>query len=371
MPPKLAITSTVWPKTNRSDAARVASADPTEAQAVPICKQTHFRGPRRFAAALLCAVCAAPGWADRVELVAGDVLQGTVVSHDDQQLVMDHPALGQITFAADQIASVQRDQSQVTPPADETQPAPLPRQSPAEAGQQALIQAAAFQAANQRLRLWQGWKNKIEVSFTGREGNTRSQTYGLRFRSNRETDHHRTNVDSRARFARNRSRTSDQEFMLQVQHDFLIEDSRWFPFVRGQYDYDRFEDWEHRVQGFAGFGFRAVDDPKFKAELRFAGGVTHEFEGMQDTRAEGLLSAAVIEWRPIDGHKVLSGATWFPNLDNGDDYRIVSNIEWQIRMPSVDGLFLKIGLENEYETDISPGERRNDTRYYSGIVYEF
>ena len=45
--------------------------------------------------------------------------------------------------------------------------------------------------------------------------------------------------------------------------------------------------------------------------------------------------------------------------------------EWVIDMSGIEGLALKLGIENEYDSQPRGDARRNDLNYYLALVYGF
>jgi hypothetical protein len=58
-------------------------------------------------------------------------------------------------------------------------------------------------------------------------------------------------------------------------------------------------------------------------------------------------------------------------LDEPGEFRSVSTAEWVIALGKADGLSFKLGLENEYESDVGRDTESNDLSYYGALVFDF
>ena len=321
---------------------------------------------RPIIAAMVLLLAGAVARAEQtVTLTSGEVLKGTIVERTDEALVLDHPLLGRLTIAA---ANVQ--DPPPAPPA--SQPAvDAPAESTSPLGTTAALAETAA-AEPVPLPPWlQDWKHRIEAGLTGTEGNNDTLNMRLAYRAQRETERDRTKFDTTYFMARDDTGTTNNELVLRFEHDWLLTESNWFPFVRFQYDFDDFESWKHRVQGFAGMGYTVVKSDDLEANFRFGGGFAKEFSGRRDLRPEGLFSVGVVKWHPTPHQTVAGSLTYHPDLGDPGEFRLIGALEYQIKIPDLEGLSVKFGLDNEYESDPGPGDEKNDLRYFATLVYEF
>ena len=87
-------------------------------------------------------------------------------------------------------------------------------------------------------------------------------------------------------------------------------------------------------------------------------------------RLEGLLGAD-LEWKISDAQTLEAGTTYYPDLEESGEYRLVSRVGWSIQLDNAENLHLKLGLEHEYDSHrVSPFEK-DDLRYFGALLYEF
>ena len=130
------------------------------------------------AAALFC--CLAKASADEVILHSGDRLTGQIFERNEQSLVLQHPALGQLTIPADQVKSASVD---VEPaPAEESLVESPP---PAEPDSSTLTP-----------RFFQNWDSQLEMGLAGASGNSKYTNFRVGLLAQREDDFSKWKFDT-------------------------------------------------------------------------------------------------------------------------------------------------------------------------------
>ena len=318
---------------------------------------------------LLVVVFCAPAGGEQVTLSTGETLVGKVIERTTGGLILEHPVLGRLAIPAAHVSAVHTGSEA----ADGEQPeGGEPRTvavapSPQAAQQPALTPAEPGKPAP----LFSDWDLRFEVGLSGSDGNSETSSVRLGFNGNKKDEQERWLLEGTYNSATSAGETTRNEFHTEVTRDWLMPGSAWFTFVQGRYDFDEFEAWDHRVSGFAGVGYELIKTERFEMVVRTAAGATKEFGGANDLRPEGLVSAAVLKWKPTDRQTVAASATFFPHLDDFGEFRLVNKLEWEIRIDQADGLSLKFGIDNEYESRTENDSLHNDLKYYSSLVIDF
>gem|GEM_PF-5627445 len=320
---------------------------------------------------------------DTVLLKNGDTLRGKILEQTAQHLVLQHEVLGHLRLPLSAIAKNENTADNTSqPPArpqakQDTLPPPATRQTGTrEQAVEELQEAIAKenQPTNKSgLMEWLSlWSHNIDLSFTGAQGVSRYNSYLIGYKANRKNEQERTDLQTRwYRLNDDISGIDQSKAHLQLQQDWFLEESNWFPFVRGRWDYDNRQFWEQRYEGFAGMGYTVSKTEKVEANFRVAGGVVHEKFGEDRTRGQSLLSAALLRWE-LDEQQDISGeATFYPKINADDSHRINTRVEWRVRLATVEGLSLKLGLENEFESASSDDDSTNDLIYFAGVSLNF
>ena len=321
---------------------------------------------------LLIAALCAPAKGEQVTLSTGETLVGKVIERTTLELILEHPVLGRLTIPAAHVAAAhtgsgvpEGEQTEggetqtvaVAPSPQAVETAPQPALKPADRGEP--------------VPLFTDWDLRLETGLSGSDGNSETSSFRLGFNGKKKNEQERWLLESTYSFATSAGETTRDEFHAEVTRDWLMPGSVWFSFVQGRYDFNEFEAWDHRVSGFTGVGYELFKTERFEMVTRMAVGATKEFGGANDLRPEGLVSAAVLKWKPTARQTVAASATFFPHLDDFGEFRLVNKLEWEIRIDQSDGLSLKFGIDNEYESLTEDDSIHNDLRYYSALVIDF
>lgn len=339
-----------------------------------------------MAAATLAGVLHAASWADTVELVNGDALTGKVVSQARGKVVFEHAQLGRIELLAEQVRQVRIDGDQardLTPegggpidaPGGVAVPDPDPPPPPV-APDPAAVVANANQAAQEEQptlldSFIEQWNTKLTIGFTGTAGNTDRQNYHAKLDTTYETDVRRWTVNSSWFYAVANSRRTQNELLTKVTHDWLQKNNPWFFFVRGEHEYDQFRAWENRASVFGGAGYTVVDEKEFEVKARLGLGGTYEFGQINEFTPEAFFGGSAAKWK-INKRQTLSGeSVYYPSLEDSADFRIQTKLEWLYKLDLGSGMSLKLGVQNEYESQTPGDNSNNDFKYYGALVISF
>lgn len=290
-------------------------------------------------AALLPVVLVAAGTvagtalADEVKLVTGETLKGTIVSRDDGGVVLDHPVLGRLTIGRTQIEP----------------PAPPPPPPPA-------------------------WKFRAELGASGSSGNTDQSDLHAAVSALHEDETSRFKAGAGWATSENDGdETKDQKYAEAI-YDWKFRDSPWSAFATGRVDWDEFQDWDRRATVGAGAGLSLVDEATVKLRVRAGLATTREWGGSdpdrEDWRLEGLIGAEA-SWQINERTAIEAKSTWYPDLDDGGEHRVVSSAAWTVKLAEAAALSLKLGIEHEYDSHNEDPFETSDFRWFAALLFEF
>jgi putative salt-induced outer membrane protein YdiY len=291
---------------------------------------------------------AASAHADKVRLKNGDVVTGEIVETSDAGVVLEHAVLGRFNIAADQI------DAQVD--GDAALPAPPPPPRPGLFGSGVLA----------------GWNKQVQLGVTGSKGNSETQDILAGVRGNFADETKRWQFDSGYfRASTDGNKTKSQAFAMLLR-DFLFTGKKYFAFASTRYDWDQFQEWDHRLSLAAGLGYSFLDGETFDLRGRAGFGTTKTFGSPGD---DEWVPEAVIgletEWLPAERQKITAYTTFYPSLSDGGEFRNLSGVDWSLLIADGLGLSLNLGVQNEYESDVAPGIEKNDLLYRAALLYDF
>ena len=286
-----------------------------------------------FISVVLMGLIAATAGAEPIELANGDKFEATVVEESETSLVVDHPVLGRIEIP----------RSALKPPTPE--------------------QPGVFGTNFMR-----GWKRRIGAGFAGSSGNSQDASVNAGLQLSRSAESFRGAFDTSYFYATKQGVKSTNEYFANYKHDFLFGESRFFLFATGRYDYDEFQSWENRIAGSAGLGYEFVKSKSFDLRGNLGPGFARTWGVEREWKPEGVAGLLFV-WR-INGSQTLEGdTTYYPNFRRLPEFRLLSNASYSIGIGQIEGLSLKFGVKDEYNSE-TVGDN-NNLKYLGNVVYEF
>ena len=189
-------------------------------------------------------VTVAISYADEVTLKGGDVSRGKVIEQNDDGILLEHQDLGQIRIASDRIASVLNASDKTTQSPDPAKPETGPSSSRHLVKEPTFDRLKAFSIRARE----KGWSSSIDLSLASETGNTDERSFRVGGRLGREYSNIKFTSDLTYYNKESDGEITDDKLTIGLVRDKSFEDSDWFFFMMGRYDYDRFESWRPRLQ---------------------------------------------------------------------------------------------------------------------------
>ena len=312
--------------------------------------------------------------ADQVTLTTGEVLRGEIVQSTADHLVLDHPILGRLEIPRHAVERVDDLPPLLTdsPPAtaaDEAKADGPPTPKP--------VPATPQPEASPKPR----WDSKLELGFGATGGNSEVANLLLALNSSLDRGYDKYTFDSRYSVRTSRGDRSENKLTAGLLTEWPLPPSRWNYFAQTRYDFDEFQSWETRITAGGGVGYHLIDindvDNKgtaidvFDLHLKIGAGLRREFGSMNERiQPEGIFGGNLV-WQVTKHQRFAAGSTIFPNIEESEEFRVVTNAEWVLKLNTLDGLSLKLGLAHEYQSLTDPGIEQNDISVYGAFVLDF
>jgi len=293
---------------------------------------------RLLSPAFVIVFCVSAASADTLKLANGDKLNGEIVEWAVDYVVIDHPQLGRVRVSLEQL-----DLDTGTPP------------------------SRGFMGTT----FLRGWNRHIDLGWTGRVGSTDTLniTAGLNF--NYTDEFTRWKLTGRYFYNNSDDGDDDNNARVDLRRDWLFPGHSWFAFASLRYQFDQFENWQHRTVLSAGPGYNLVHSEAHKLDLRVGPTFTREYAGDRDSKGE-VLFGVDYDWT-ISSRSSLHFANDFylEYTPAFADFRNLTTAEWKLRIIEAPSLSLKIGGSNEYDSNPDEDDEANDLRYYLALGLDF
>lgn len=277
--------------------------------------------------------------ATEVVLSNGDILNGEVLDSNDGAITLEHSALGTIVLAGAVIKPIKAEEPK-----------------PVDAG----VLNTGF---------LQGWKRSVEVGVNGSEGNTRNMYIHAGTELKYENDYKRWNIEAAYNSTEDSGETSRSDFFAKFSSDFLAPGDSRFYFTEARYDWDEFEDWDYRLSAGGGLGEELLKQDNWRVLGRLGLGFSKEFGG-EDAEwvPEGLIGIES-DWKIAKRNTLVFKNTLYPSFREVGEFRNISELSWVIGLDELNGIDLKLGLLNEFDSNASGDSRKNDFKYNLSLVF--
>ena len=213
------------------------------------------------------------------------------------------------------------------------------------------------------------WSGQVELGAHFSSGNTDRRGVHLGFLAVREVETDRFEVKGRAVYNEEDGSRTTNEQTLSVREDLKFDG--WYAFVLLGLERDEFEDLDLRAVFGPGIGIVLADGDDLKAKVE--AGPTVVYENYRSDRDDQWDLVARIgfnaEMKVFDNAKITESLELFPSLSDLGEFRLVS--ETTFEQPLSEVLFFKLGVINEYNTDVTKGVDRWDLKLLASLVYKF
>lgn len=312
-----------------------------------------------------------------LKLVSGDRLTGKLVSSDDGSYTLVHSILGKITIPSKDVESVLQlakspddagDEKKSAESASDENDGSKSSESDksGESGK-----TAPSSAATEPEKPKSPWTSSFSLSFTGSWSNSNSMTLRLGFKTQRKTESTLLSINTSYYYNQSSGETKNNDFLFDIINQWTIGKSKWFVFAQGRYQYNEFEAWEHRVEGYGGVGYYFINNDKALLEARAGMGASKELSGKQQLQPNALAGLSG-NWNFDKIQSINGSITFLSDVADLSQYRVLANGEYVLKLPSLmDGLAFNAGFNNEYQSTVTGSSTHNDLKIYAGIQLQF
>ena len=230
------------------------------------------------------------------------------------------------------------------------------------------------------------WDSSIELGMRGSSGSSVNANFRTAFNTRYEDADHRWDFKTFYLLASEDKISSQNRINALLIKDWFFADTKWFAFASAMYDWDEFKDFNHRLQLSVGPGYQFIKTEEWEFSGRVAGTGVFEFGKTQfDVNGDPQLDLAGNEVeKDVLGFEAMIGAdlTWhisakqhfilsnyiYPSLTSLGEFRNLTIASWTHDIDWFEGLAIKFGIRNEYDTSESI---ENDFNYNFSLLWGF
>lgn len=221
------------------------------------------------------------------------------------------------------------------------------------------------------------WKYEADLDVNGRSGNVNSSGFAAGIRAAGEhANVSRTTLSLRGKNATQEDALgadvkSADELRGQASHErTLAEKSFWY--VRADAGYDNVRNLDLIALGSAGLGYRFLKDDKGSLDLRAGLGYRQEegSGGVEDVSAAALDAGLSFE-RDLGWGQLRIQLDLVPSLEDIADLTLRNEASLELLGGKESPLSLRLGLLQDYRSQVSAGEEKLQNTYFVRLVYRW
>jgi hypothetical protein len=220
-------------------------------------------------------------------------------------------------------------------------------------------------------RRWmRGWDSHAELGLDGSTGNARTLAIQTGLETKRQTDDYTLALDFDYRQASNRSETTEDNGRFNLDYDRLLHDSPWAWFAKYGMEWDKFKAFDLRLWVNGGAAYHWVRRDDATLVTRFGAGASKEIGAPVDDWIAEAVFAAEAERQLTSRQKVKGKVEYFPAWEDFGNFRLVSDLAWEILLDDSDNLSLKLAATDRFDST-PQGAKKNDLYYSLLLLYKF
>jgi putative salt-induced outer membrane protein YdiY len=206
------------------------------------------------------------------------------------------------------------------------------------------------------------WEGGIEVGISGTNGNSESASFRAGMNLKRKAKVHETTFDLTYVNTTANGLETQNNAIQNFGYERSFGETRWSFFAKEFAEYDEFKAFDLRIALNAGIGYKFIDSETTKLQGRYGAGVSHEIGGPNDEWVPELVYGADFKRQLTKRQKLELKVDYFPEWGNFEDYRMVTNLGWEVLLDEEHNLNLKLSINDRYDSTPN-GRKPNDINY--------
>jgi putative salt-induced outer membrane protein YdiY len=206
------------------------------------------------------------------------------------------------------------------------------------------------------------WDIGVEFGLNGSEGVNQSLSISSGGHLKRKTRHWK--IDSSLSYNKNTSDGVEKQHngLVDLRVDRRMNNSPWSLYFLHQTLYDEFQAYDLRVSLNSGVGYELFDTETIDIIGRFGTGTSREFGGPDNQWAPEALLGLEYEHALSKMQRLAAKADYYPEWDNFNQYRVVSDVGWEIDLDRPQHLSVKFSVVDRYDSTPN-GAKPNELNY--------
>ena len=289
----------------------------------------------------------------RVEVKGGDRINGTLVSENDESIVVVSPILGTVRLSRDQIDAINYEDAE------------------AEAAATAKAEAEAAAAAAKVAAEKSPWTASINLGFSYSKASTATSSLNIGAQVQKKTDLQTLTLNAKYFYSYDDGAVTDNDIIVNFDDTwYLSKESRWNYFIQASYQWDEFQEWEQRLSPYGGFGYAVARSEDLTWNLKLGGGGTWEYSGDRGFDPQ-ILFGTNLDWTIDKQQSLTAGVKIAPKITEFSNYLLTLSANYKLRIGNDSPVSLNLSVLDIYDSTATGDSSRNDLKLVLSLGYDF
>jgi putative salt-induced outer membrane protein YdiY len=195
------------------------------------------------------------------------------------------------------------------------------------------------------------WDAGIELGINGSTGSTESHSIRTGGSVKRNSDFAKIDISAYYNKTSANGQQTQNNAKFDVRNDWLIDkDSPWTLFFTGSLFYDEFQAFDLQANSDGGVGFRIINTEPMDLTVRVGAGASREFGGSSEDWVPEALFGFDLDQQLTETQKLYAKLDYFPQLDGFSEFRLVTDVGWEIDLARPSNMSLKLAMTDRYDS---------------------
>ncbi len=145
--------------------------------------------------------------------------------------------------------------------------------------------------------------------------------------------------------------STQNNVQFNARHDWLLTESPWSIYALSQLYYDEFQAFDLNANVNSGLGYDFIDSDPMKLSGSVGAGASREFGSINDEWVPEAQFGVDYEHRIVENRRFYAKVDYFPELEDFNSFRILTDIGWEIELLQPSNMSLKLSATDRYDGD--------------------
>jgi putative salt-induced outer membrane protein YdiY len=194
------------------------------------------------------------------------------------------------------------------------------------------------------------WDMGVELGINGSQGNNDVFSMRAGGHAKRKTPHWK--LDSSLVYNKNYSNGAETQNngKHDLRADRILAESPWTLFVLENFIYDEFQAWDAQLSLNTGVGYQLINTATVDLLTRSGAGATREFGGPEEDWQPTGLFGLDYNHQLTPRQKLVGKVEYYPEWEDFRQYRVVTDLGWQVDLDRPENVSLKFSLIDRYDS---------------------